>query len=166
MGRLNRPNCLVSVTRSRLAFILGAGAATWLALLAASPARSDSYWWPYQKALAAFSLKIKVTDYERRAGGELMDVETQAQRSDGATVIVDAMYFPRPPHTIRMIRLPDGTWIRLADALSSKTTCRPKRRELAPAMVRAEFDWRESWSASARANRIRDSSTWAPATMR
>jgi len=132
MNPLNRPNYLKSVSRHPLTFIIGAAAVACLGLLVASPARSDSYWWPHPKALAAFSLKIKVTEYERRAGGEVMKVETQAQRSDGATVVVDALYFPGAPRTIRMIRLPDGTRINLVDALSSKTTCRPKRREAAP----------------------------------
>jgi hypothetical protein len=133
MNRLNRWNCLVCVTSHPLALIIGAGAVAWFALLVAAPARGDWYWWPYQKAPAAFSLKINVTNYEQNAGGDLMQAETRAQRSDAATVIVDTMYLPRVPRTIRVIRLPDGTWIRLVDAASAKSTCRPKHLEVAPA---------------------------------
>jgi len=127
MKCLDHHNWLVSITHSRLAFIIGAGAVAWFALLAASRARSDSYWWPYQKALAAFSLKIEVTDYKRKAGGEVREVDTQAKRSDGTTVVIATLYLPQgPPHTLRVIRLPDGGWIKLVDALSAKSTCRPK----------------------------------------
>jgi hypothetical protein len=132
MSRLKRQNSRGWITSHPLALIIGAGAVTWFGLLLAAPARGDWYWWPHQKALAAFSLKIQVTDYERNAGGELREVETQAQRSDGATVIVDTMYFPRVPRTIRVIRLPDGIIIKLVDAASAKFTCRLKRQAAAP----------------------------------
>lgn len=133
MNRPIRHDSWLHITPQSLALIVGVGAVTWFGVLLAAPARSDWYWWPYQKAPAAFSLKIKVTDYERKPGGDLWEVETRAQRSDGATVIVDTMYFPRVPRTIRVIRLLDGTWIRLVDAASAKSTCRPKHREAAPA---------------------------------
>ena len=132
MKRLNRQNYWACITPHPLVLIIGVGAVAWFALLVAAPARGDWYWWPFQKAPAAFSLKIKVTDYERNAGGELMEVETRAQRSEGATVIVDTMYFSRIPRTIRAIRLPDGTRISLVDAVSAKSTCRPKHPEQAP----------------------------------
>jgi len=127
MNYLERPNSRLRVTPRPLALFMGACAVAWLGLLLAVPARSD--WWPYHKAPAAFSLQIKVADGE----GHLMQVETQAQRSDGTTVTVETMYLPRVPRTIRMIRLPNGTWIRLVDTVSAKSTCHPKRREAAPA---------------------------------
>jgi len=79
-----------------------------------------------------FTLKIQETDYERNFAGDLAKVETQAQRSDGATVVVVTTYRTPVPSTFRAIRLPDGTRLRLVDAISAKSTCRPKHREVAP----------------------------------
>ena len=108
------------------------GAVICLSLLVAARARSDQR--PYRIAPEAFTLKIEMTGYGHNAGGMPRRVETQAQRSDGATVTVETMYRPHmPPRTLRRLKLPDGTEVKLVDALSTKSTCRPKRREVAPA---------------------------------
>jgi hypothetical protein len=132
MDRLERRNPWVRITLRRLVLILGAGAVAWFGLLVAEPTRSDS--WPYRAAPTPFSLKIRVTDYERNPAGNLAWVMTQAQRSDGATVIVETVRGPHvQPHTFRALRLPDGTRVTLVDAVSAKSTCRPKQREVAVA---------------------------------
>jgi hypothetical protein len=133
MNRLDRQNSLACIIPQPLALIIGAGAVTCFGLLLmVAPARSD--WWPYSTASASFSLKIKVFGYERSPAGDLWEVETQAQRADGATVIVDTLYRPHmPPDAFRQVRLPDGTIVRLVDAVSAKFTCRPKHLEVAPA---------------------------------
>src|SRR5262249_7742658 len=71
-------------------------------------------------------------DYEQSPAGNLATMQTQAQRSDSATVIVVTRYRTPVPRTLREIRLPDGTSVRLVDAISAKSTCRPKHREVAP----------------------------------
>jgi hypothetical protein len=130
MRSLHRQISWVRIAPQPLALIIGAGAVICLALLVAARARSDQ--WPYRSAPAAFTLKIEMTGYGRNTGGVPMRVETQAQRSDGATVMVDTTYNPHmPSYTFRAIRLPDGTKIKLVDAVSAKSTCRAMRREAA-----------------------------------
>lgn len=118
------------ITLYRPPLLVGASAVTLLVLLVAAVGRSDS--WPYTTAPVPFTLKIRETDYERNFAGDLAKVETQAQRSDGATVAVVTIYRTPVPSTFRAIRLPDGTRLRLVDAISAKSTCRPKHREVAP----------------------------------
>ena len=118
------------ITLYRPPLLVGASAVTLLVLLVAAVGRSDS--WPYTTAPVPFTLKIQETDYERNFAGDLAKVETQAQRSDGATVVVVTTYRTPVPSTFRAIRLPDGTRLRLVDAISAKSTCRPKHREVAP----------------------------------
>jgi hypothetical protein len=139
MQRLDRQISSVRITPQPLALIVGVGAVICLALLVAARARSDQ--WPYRIAPAAFSFKMEMTSYDRNSAGDLWEVETQAQRSDGATVTVATLYFPPRvrPRTIRVIKLPDGTWVRLVDAVSAKSTCRPKRREVAPARETSSY---------------------------
>lgn len=123
MNHHGRQNVWVGITLLHLPLMIGA-AATLLALIPSAPARSD--WWPYTTAPAPFTLKIQVTDCTWNPAGNLKEVTTQAQRSDGATVTVYTVL-----RTFRAVRLPDGTKIRLVDAISAKSTCRPKLRELA-----------------------------------
>jgi len=139
MNCLGRRNSLLPITPQRLTLIIASGALVSLALLVATRARSDQ--WPYRSAPAAFSLKMEMASYDRNSAGDLWQVETQAQRSDGATVTVATLYFPPHvrPRTIRVIKLPDGTWVRLVDAMSAKSTCRPKRREVAPARETSSY---------------------------
>jgi hypothetical protein len=130
MSRLDRQSLWGCITLHRLSLLVRAGAVTWLVLLVAAPARSDS--WPYTTAPVPFMLKIRETDYERNPAGDLAKVETQAQRSDGATVVAVTMYRTPVPRTFRAIGLPDGTRLRLVDAISAKSACWPKHREVAP----------------------------------
>ena len=114
----------------RPSLFVGASAVTSLVLLGAALGRGDS--WPYTRAPVPFTLKIQETDYEQDPAGNLAAVQTQAQRSDSATVTVVTRYRTPVPRTLREIRLPDGTSVRLVDAISAKSTCRPKHREVAP----------------------------------
>lgn len=133
MSRLDCETAWAGVKCRALAFITGATVLTCLGLLlVVAPTHGD--WWPYSTASAPFTLKLKAYYYGRAGAGVLWKVETQAQRADGATVIVDTLYYPHmPPHSFRQVRLADGTLVRFVDAASAKFTCRPQRREGAPA---------------------------------
>jgi len=131
MNRISHLNRQIFRCCLRPSLLVRASAVTWLVLLVAALGRGD--WWPYTRAPAPFTLKIQETYYEQNPAGNLASVQTQAQRFDGTTVIVEKMYRTPVPRTLRSIKLPDGTSIRLVDALSAKSTCRPKHREVAPA---------------------------------
>lgn len=137
MNHLNRQKCWGRIGPHSRPFIIVAGAATCFALLVAAPGGSDQ--WPYIKAPVAFTLTIRVTDYQRNSAGDLAQLTTQAQRSDGSTVSLDTWYLSPSPRTFRVIGLPDGTHVTLVDAAQAKSTCRPKHREVgtAPEMLSA-----------------------------
>ena len=128
MKRLDGRIFWLRITPQSLALTVGAGAVICFALLVAARARSDQ--WPYRTTPQAFTLKIEMAAYGPSASGMPRHVETQAQRSDGATVVVGTTYNPRmPSYTFRAIRLPDGTKIELVDAVSAKSTCHPMHRQ-------------------------------------
>jgi len=133
MVHVDPRNSWRSVSLHRQALIIATGGVICLALLLAAQARSDQ--WPYRSAPTPFCLNIKVIAYDHGPVGKLRLVQTEARRSDGLTVTIDTTYpRHRPSLTFRVMKMPDGTRISLADSISSKSTCRPKRQDVPPSV--------------------------------